>query len=141
MSRENVELVREAIAEFLTTGELSDEFSDDAVWDMTTYQGWPEQGEYHGRDGFREFLATWRSAFEDWRIRFERIEERSGGHVLAVFRQSGRPRGGTASAEMSFGVIYEVEGGKIRRMRAYATVEEALLAAPPDPSPVRHHKT
>jgi len=52
MSQENVEIVREGYERFAATGELEPDLAtDDFVWDMSNFHGWPEQQTYEGVDG------------------------------------------------------------------------------------------
>jgi ketosteroid isomerase-like protein len=49
--------------------------------------------------------------------------------VLLQAFQRGRLTGSTSWVEFRYGLLYTLEGGKIVRVRAYATPEEALEAA------------
>jgi ketosteroid isomerase-like protein len=102
---------------------------EDFVWDTTTFDGWPEPREFHGFEGFVEFLAIWTEPYDDFRIDVEDVIATGDDIVVAVLRQSGRLRGSASEVEMAYGVVYEFEGAKIRRASAYASPEEALEAA------------
>jgi ketosteroid isomerase-like protein len=101
---------------------------EDFVWDTTTFDGWPEPREFHGFNGFVEFLEIWIEPYDDFRIDVEDVID-SDDLVVALLRQSGRLRGSAQEVEMTYGVVYEFQGSKIRRASAYATPEEALEAA------------
>ena len=52
MSAENVEVVRRAYEQFITTGELlEDVIAGEFVWDMSTFRDWPERKTYNGVEG------------------------------------------------------------------------------------------
>ncbi len=102
---------------------------EDLVWDTRTFDGWPEPREFHGFEGFVEFLRIWIEPYEDFRIDIVEVVEASDDAVVAVLRQSGRLRGSASEVEMIYGVMYEFDAAKIRRASAYATPEEALAAA------------
>ncbi len=58
MSQENVELVRRGYEQFAKTGRFVAEMvTSDFVWDMSNFQGWPEQQVYEGAEGARTFLT------------------------------------------------------------------------------------
>jgi ketosteroid isomerase-like protein len=60
MPSEALELVQRGYAHFRATGDFLDEImAPDYVWDMSTFEGWPEQQLYHGVEGARQFMATW----------------------------------------------------------------------------------
>jgi hypothetical protein len=64
MSRENVEVVRRMLSEFNTSHQLTEAWAPDLVWE-TGFPG-ARTTEYHGREGFYEFLEDWFSPYEDW---------------------------------------------------------------------------
>ena len=102
---------------------------EDFIWDTTTFDGWPEPREFHGFDGFVEFLEIWIEPYDDFRIDVEDVIDASDDLVVAVLRQSGRLRGSASEVEMTYGVVYEFHDAKIRRASPYATPKEALEAA------------
>ena len=72
MSAENVEIVRRGYEQWLATGEfLLEHAAPDFVWDMSTFQGWPERQTYPGIEGARQFIADWAEAWETWELPVE----------------------------------------------------------------------
>jgi ketosteroid isomerase-like protein len=65
---------------------------------------------------------------EDLRFEPQRFIE-AGDFVLASVRGTGKGRGSGVPAEISFFHVAEFGDGKIRRLRSYATEDEALEAA------------
>jgi hypothetical protein len=60
MSEENVEIVRHGVGQFAATREFpAERVTNDFVWDMSNFHGWPEQQIYEGAEGARTFLREW----------------------------------------------------------------------------------
>ncbi len=129
MSQENVEIVQRAIAEFDESRRLSEVFAPDFVWDVRTLRGYPEPMEFHGQDGFFEFLKGWVEAYDEWDNEIEDVLDAGGSQVVALVHQRGRPHGSKAWLELHYGLLYTVEEGLIRRVEVYGTPEETLEAA------------
>ena len=65
----------------------------DFVWDMGTFEGWPDKPEFHGADGLREFVSIWREPYDDWSMVLDEVHDCGGNRVLALLHQSGKPHG------------------------------------------------
>jgi hypothetical protein len=120
MSQENVEVVRRVNAAF-------------AARDMDAYlaEHHPNveivvlrsqiEGPYRGHGGLRRMLTE---AFEaDMELNFDEIRD-CGDRVLVLGHQHATVRG--VPFDHILAEVYEIEGGKVRRMQAFATVEAAL---------------
>jgi ketosteroid isomerase-like protein len=136
MSQENLEIVRAALAAWSEVDSgladperLLEFFAPDTSWDMGTFQGWPDQREFRGLDGFLAFRAAWFAAYEEWSYEVENIVEADRNRVVATFNTRGKPRGSDAWADMRYAIVYTVEDGLISRAQAYASPAEALAAA------------
>ena len=129
MSAENVELTRQGYVQFAEGRPLSEaNATADFVWDMSHFSGWPEQPEYHGVAGMREFLAEWSDAWEGWRM--EQLELHDcGDKVVAVMRQHGRSKLTGMELDMPFAQVWTYRDGLRSRMEMYSEVDEALRAA------------
>jgi len=128
MSEENVEIVREGYERFVATGEfVADLATDDFVWDMSNFHGWPEQQLYEGADEARAFLSAWLEAWEDWELELESLHD-AGDRVLALVRQRGTSKAAGMPVEMSFAQVFTVRDGKQSRMEMYSDRDEALEA-------------
>jgi ketosteroid isomerase-like protein len=129
MSQANVEVVREGLEEFRATGEFAERFvTQDFVWDMSTFSGWPEQQIYEGREGARSFLKDWLDAWEDWELEVEALHD-AGEKVVAVMRQRGRSKSSGMPVDMSFAQVFTVrDDGRQTRMEMYADPAEAFEA-------------
>jgi ketosteroid isomerase-like protein len=129
MSEENVELVREGYERFLATGDFVAELAtDDFVWDMSNFHGWPEQQVYEGPDGARDFFSTWLEVWEDWELEVESLHD-ARDKVVALVRQHGTSKAAGMPVEMSFAQVFTIRDGKQSRMDMYSDREEALASA------------
>jgi ketosteroid isomerase-like protein len=127
MSRENVEIVRESYKRFAATGEVAPDLAtDDFVWDMSNFHGWPEQQVYEGAEGAGAFLREWMGAWEEWELELEALHD-AGDTVVAFVYQRGRSKEGVP-VEMSFAQVFTLRDGKQARMDMYSDRDEALAA-------------
>jgi ketosteroid isomerase-like protein len=128
MSKENVEIVREGYERFAASGELAPDLAtDDFVWDMSNFHGWPEQQVYEGVDGARAFLSAWMGAWADWELELEALRD-AGDKVVALMRQRGTSKAAGMPVEMSFAQVFTIRDGKQSRMEMYSDRDEALAA-------------
>jgi hypothetical protein len=82
------------------------------------------EGPYRGHGGLRRMLAD---AFEaDMQLRVDEIRD-CGNRVLVLGHQHAVVRG--APFDHILAVVYEIKEGKVVRMEAFETVEQALEAA------------
>jgi uncharacterized protein len=130
MSRENVEIVREAWDAW-SRGDMAAlfEFYDPEVeWDMS-HSYVPDMGVFHGHEGIREFFGEWRAFFaEYWAEAQEFIEV--GDSVIVRVHQGGRGRSSTVGVEMpAYWQLYRLRDGRAVRVEIYRDEEEARTAA------------
>ena len=130
MSEENLEIVRRGFEHFQQTRDfLREDVYDPAfVWDMSTFQGWPEKQTYEGLDGAREFMSAWLDAWEDWHLDVEELHD-GGDKVVAIVRQRGRSKSTGLEVDMSFAQVFTLQDGLVTRMQMYAEPAEGLQAA------------
>ena len=129
MSQENVDIVMRVLDHFVSTGEpLLDYMAPDFVWDMSTFQGWPEQPRYEGAAGMGAFLRDWGAAFDEWQLEVESVHD-AGDKVVCVMRQRGRARVTGMPLDMRFAQVFTVRDGRQVRMEMYSDPAEALAAA------------
>ncbi len=102
--------------------------TDDFVWDMSNFHGWPEQQLYEGADGVGAFLSEWMEAWEDWELELEALHE-AGDKVVALVHQRGASKAAGMPVEMSFAQVFTVRNGKQSRMEMYSDRDDALEAA------------
>ena len=125
---ENLELLRRNLKGFRETGELqAQRFSDDFVWDMSQFRGWPERPTYEGVEGTQVFLRDWAEAWEDWSLEavdYREVDDR----VIGVMRQVGRSKISGLEVDMTFAQVWTFRDGQITRMTMYADADEAFEA-------------
>lgn len=129
MSQENVELVRRAALELVRTRRprISEDWDPEFVW--VSIEGWPGATELRGREEFMAFWEEWVAPYEQLDFSIERVLDAGGDEVLLLGCQRGRLRGSDSWVEFRYGLIYTFERGKITRVQAYSTQDEALEAA------------
>jgi ketosteroid isomerase-like protein len=129
MSQENLEIMRVGYERFVATGEfVAGLATDDFVWSMSNFHGWPEQQIYEGIDGAKAFLSEWKDAWEDWELEVDGFYE-AGDKVVVLVRQRGRSKAAGMPVEMSFAQVWTLRDGKQTRMDMYSDRDEALEAA------------
>ncbi|HEX2462034.1 MAG TPA: nuclear transport factor 2 family protein, partial [Vicinamibacterales bacterium] len=83
------------------------------------------EGPYRGHDGLRRMAAD---GFEaDLEICIDEMRDLGGNRVLVLGHQHATVRGAPWAHVLA--EIYEIEAGKVKRLQAFHTVEEALEAA------------
>src|SRR4051794_16917036 len=111
MSAENVEAVRSAYERFAATGEFVREVvTNDFVWDMSHFEGWPEQQVYEGADGAQAFVETWAEAWDDWELKVDELLD-AGDKVVALASQRARSKVAGMPVEMFFAQVWTMRDG------------------------------
>jgi len=129
MSQPSAHVVRQLYAHFLERGTPDPEgYTDDFVWDMSTFAGWPEKQQYPGYEGMTEFLSEWIGAWEDWELELRDVID-AGDEVVAICKQHGRSKASGLEVDMTFAQVWTVRDGKMAYQRMYADVGEALASA------------
>jgi uncharacterized protein len=124
----NSELVRRSYAAFNERGAPDPVwFTDDFVWDMSTFTGWPEKPHYRGAGGMVEFLANWTESFDDWSLELRDVID-AGDHVVAICHQRGRSKSTGAEVAMDFAQVWTIRDGRFAYQRMYDDISEALAS-------------
>jgi ketosteroid isomerase-like protein len=135
-SQKNVEIVRRTFEEFragLERGDPGAYFDSEVVADDDEFV-FPDaefegRSVWRGREGFLEFLRSWTEEFEDWSIRVERWIDEGDDRVVALTRQSALGKHSGVPVELTIGQVYELEEGRVARVRNYLSHADALEAA------------
>jgi ketosteroid isomerase-like protein len=128
MSEENVELVRRAYAHTEATKQVYAEgLAPDFIWDMSKYEGWPEQQYYEGVDGAQRFLDDWTGVWREWELEVEKICD-AGDKVVALLHARGRAGTTGMRLDMAFAQAWTIREGRLVRMDMYSDPSEALEA-------------
>ena len=126
MSKENVEVVRKAIAyEYDGVGGRAEA---EAIFDPHVVLNPIDEGPSHGPDEMRNDWERWSSAFQDLTVTFEEIID-AGDQVVVVAHHKGRGRGSGINVDARFYEVYTLHEGKVSRIDEYAGRAEALEAA------------
>jgi ketosteroid isomerase-like protein len=129
MSRENVEVVRQAL-DASGHGDW-DGFAEavDPAIEWTPARGDPDYQVYRGIEAVRAWGESWSEAFPDMRWEAEEIQDAGGDRVIATVRLSGRGGASGAQVEYRYGTVFTVGGGKIVSVHEYASRRKAFEAA------------
>jgi ketosteroid isomerase-like protein len=125
MSRENVEIMREAYSSF-DRGEADSLFElldPEIVW-----KALEDTEPKHGVEGVLESVGAWFQVWDDFHIEVEDFID-GGDHVIAVVKERGRVPGSGEVVSQRFFQVWTLHDGKIRIFREYKTRREALEAA------------
>ncbi len=129
MSQENIEIVRAGYEHFRATLDFPAEIiAPEFVWDMSTFEGWPEQQQYLGIEGARQFMRDWLEAWDEWEIHVEELRD-AGDKVVAILRQRGRAKTTGLEVDMHLSQVFTMRDGKQVRMEMYADPTAGLEAA------------
>jgi ketosteroid isomerase-like protein len=101
--------------------------TDDFVWNMSNFRGWPEQQAYEGAEETGAFLGKWMEAWDDWEFEVESLLD-AGDRVVALVLQRGTSKAAGMPVEMSFAQVWTLRDGKQSRMDMYSDRAEALAA-------------
>jgi ketosteroid isomerase-like protein len=135
MSEENVEVIRrlfEAFQDGFQRGDPGAVFDSGllaADFEWIPFPGFPGPQSYRGRDGFVEFWRTWTEDFEGWSVENERLINAPDERVVALVHQSATGKGSGVPVELHFGMVYELDDGRVTRIRNYPDPTEALEVA------------
>jgi ketosteroid isomerase-like protein len=112
-----------------TVGKLIDETFDDDVEFIPLQTGEVGGRVYRGRDGMLAFFGEIHAALEDVRYEAPQCHQVGDDLVVTFTRLAGTDRETSMPVRQDLSLVYEFEGGLVRRMTAYETPAEALEAA------------
>jgi len=127
MSKENVEVVRQAYEHFARTGapDLSG-YAPEVEWHSAAED--PGLETFHGHEGVKKLLSDVQEQMEDFRTEpFEFLD--AGDCVVAGLVHRGRGRGSTAEVEMREWNVFLFREGRIVSVHEYLDRDKALKAA------------
>jgi ketosteroid isomerase-like protein len=124
----NVAIVRGGFDYFTTAGRLkADIIAPEFVWDMSHFDGWPEEQIYQGLEGAQSFIRDWAAAWDDWTLEVEAYLD-AGEKVVVLVRQHGRSKAAGMPVEMYFAQVFSLRNGKQTSMEMYSDPHEAIRA-------------
>jgi ketosteroid isomerase-like protein len=129
MSRENVEIVRDAISAF-NSGDVDRVFAI-AHRDFEAHVSpeiSAEPDSYRGRDGIRRYFDSFREAFDDIHFEAEQLSD-AGTSVVVALRMTAVGKHTAIPVEQRNGGVWTVADGKVAVIDTYASFADALAAA------------
>ena len=125
MSRENLEVVKQAVA--VVNERDVDLYLSCCTKDVQLSTPLAElAGVYEGPDGIRRFFADIGDTGPDFKITIERLEAVGSDQVLAFMRVTATGRASGIPQDAPTGNVYDLVDGKIERIRIFADREQAL---------------
>jgi ketosteroid isomerase-like protein len=127
VSQDDVEHVRRDVEHYERTGEplWEDRAPDFEVHDHDM----PDVvGIYRGHDGWREWVAHFAEAWENFTIKALEFIDAGDGMVVEVVRVSAQGRASGVTVESIDGLVWTVRDGKTLRLDWYSSRAEALEA-------------
>jgi ketosteroid isomerase-like protein len=136
MSEENVEVVRRVFENAQTAykhghfqeslsveaGLLDPDFELVPAAELTTEH-------YRGYDGWERFMQNWTEGFDQWSFELEQLVDAGHDRVVAVARQRGIGKESGVPVDLEFGMLYELNAGRVTRVRVILDPASALEAA------------
>jgi ketosteroid isomerase-like protein len=130
MSEEQVEAVREHIESYRRDdASISLSFLDQHVVLDPSRVGSLAPGTAYGHQALVRAVRRFMGAFKEYAYEVERLTDLGSGAVLALIAETGRGNASDVPVERSFAMLYTVIDGKIARITAFPTEEDALEAA------------
>ena len=96
---------------------------------MTIGMGAPEGATYRGREGVERFYAERAEAFESGAVEVLSIEPAGEDALVVQARSTAKGRTSGAEVDEHITLVYWLRDGKIARLRAFRSAEEAREAA------------
>ena len=130
MSRENVEIMRDAYAAW-NRGDMEavlERFAPDVI--LAALPNWPEADDVAGREAVARLFKDMRDGFErDW-IEVRELMDLGDDRVLAVVRWCGTPLGGGEGAlSVDAAIVYKLRQGRVTHAAHHAGRKQAIEAA------------
>jgi ketosteroid isomerase-like protein len=133
MSRENVEIVRRAMAAY-EAGDLDTQLEVlDPNIELVEWPEGPDQRTYRGHTGAVRAAESWAEAWEWLRNDVDEIVE-TGDKVLVCGRTFGKGKGSSVEVAIDAFNVYTLRDGKVTRIEFFTKKEPALRAAGLDES-------
>jgi ketosteroid isomerase-like protein len=102
-------------------------YDGDVVWE--DHAGlWGDWGVARGPDGIQDAWRRWHEAFEEVHFEFGEVAH-DGDVVVVTYEIHGRGRGSGVEVRQPITLVWGLAEGKVVRIHAYLTREEALEAA------------
>jgi ketosteroid isomerase-like protein len=129
VSQENVELVARLLDAFnrRDVEAFSADTTPDFEW-FPAFRDALERGDYLDREGARKYVGELDETWDDLVVIPEEYRD-LGDRVLVIGWFEARGKGSGAAVRAPMWTVYDLEGGKVARVRPYFERDEALKAA------------
>ena len=97
-------------------------------FEWSTVMGEAEGEVFRGREGIETYFGYLSDSWEEFRIIADELRDLDD-RVLWLGRMEGRGRGSGVPLDAPLGIVHDVRGGKLSRVRSYRDHGEALRAA------------
>ncbi len=87
------------------------------------------EGAYEGRAGIRRYFAEIEDTGPDFRLDVDSIEAAGANRVIAFLRATATGRASGAATNLPVTSVYDLAGGRIRRIRVFQDRTAAIEAA------------
>ena len=122
---ENLDLVREALEAFLSGAvERGLEIADPEIVSVRP-PPFPDAQTYHGIDGVLQMYADWTADFDEFEMESVEFTE-VGDRVIVEMINRGTGKASGVVVDGRFWFAYTVADGKVTRLDAYLTKDQAL---------------
>ena len=91
--------------------------------------GIPNEGVYHGLDGYRKMLEGWEEAWESFHVEPLEYIDHGHGYVTVPVRQRARGRGSGIEVAGDYAYVLRITDGKLRLWRLCEDPQEAFELA------------
>ena len=129
MAEDNIEFARRAVEAFNRgDGEAVLTMLSPDV-EVFASRSLANEGRFHGREGYLEWVGQWLEAWETFRVEVEDDFTLSGDDVVVSAHQYGRGKGSGVEVQMPIAYLFTIRDGQALRIHLYPSKAEALEAA------------
>ena len=127
MSRENVEVVRQAYAALERRDARGTLAALDPQIEWRTRENLPDAATHRGHEEVMRWFARWLESWDDFKLETKDFTD-AGEYVVVFTRQSGRGADSGAYAEFDETHVWKLRNGQATEVVEYRTKADALAA-------------
>ena len=111
-----------------------DQFTADwhpqVVWDLTHHETWAgDARKYVGAAAILEAFGKYLAGVQTQRLDMHELRELPDGRVIALYTEWRREPGQAEAEPVEMGIVYTLEGDKVRRMQVHTSFAAARATA------------
>jgi len=126
VSQENVEIVQQALAHFVTTGEPAWDTVHAEV-EVHDHDLQLDTSEYRGHAGYEQWIENWAAVWSEFSVEAEEFID-AGDRVVVVLRMNATGRGSGVTLDRQDAIVVEMRDRKMVRLDYYNNRKQALQA-------------